>query len=325
MPRKPDTMETVALALALMRRIPRRGKISAPELHQQLKDAGIDRDLRTIQRQLKALSDHFDIEREPTRPAGYRWKERAPGMAIAAMTEQEALLLALAQQQLKFLLPPKVTAAMDAFFDQAQRNLDPYGDRQLARQWLTKVRSVSEGVKLLPPTIASGVLETVSEALYSNRWLQVRYRNSDGHVSDSRVMPLGLAQQGPRLYLVCRYDGFTDERSLALHRIQSARAETLSFARPKDFDLARYDDDGRFLFGEGKRVKLSFRIDAARGAHLRETPLSSDQTIREDGDELVITATMVDSYQLDWWLRGFGDDVSAVRKRKVAGPEKTAS
>ncbi len=319
MPRKPDTMETVALAIELMRRIPRNRKISAPELHQQLKDAGLARDVRTIQRQLKALSERFEIERDPTRPAGYRWKERAPGMTIAAMTEQEALLLSLAQQQLKSLLPPKVTAAMDVFFEQAQRNLDPFGDRQLARQWLSKVRVVSEGVKLLPPAIVPGVLETVSEALYANRWLQICYRNSEGSESNARVMPLGLAQQRPGLYLVCRYDGFANERSLALHRMQSAEAETLTFERPKDFDLARYDDDGRFLFGEGKRVKLSFRIDAERGKHLRETPLSSDQTIREDGDELIVRATVTDSQYLDWWLLGFGDDVSVIRKHKVPG------
>lgn len=59
---RPNTMETVKLALELLRRIPARRKITAEQLHAQLADAGIKRDLRSIQRQLKALSDHFDIE-----------------------------------------------------------------------------------------------------------------------------------------------------------------------------------------------------------------------------------------------------------------------
>lgn len=317
MPRKPENLETLRLALELLQRIPRRGKITAKELHQQINGAGIQRDTRTIQRQLKMLTESFDIESDGAKPAGYRWKTHAKGMTVAAMSEPQALLLALAQQHLRLLLPAKVSEAMAQFFEQAQRNLDPFGDGKLARQWLSKVRVVSEGVQLLPPKIAPGVFDTVSQALYGNFWLDLRYRNASGHESAVRVMPLGLAQQGPRMYLVCRYDGYANERSLALHRIVSARAQTLSFERPRDFDLARYDDDGRFLFGEGQRVELRFRIATVCGAHLRETPLSKDQKIVEDGDELIVTATVVDSEYLTWWLRGFGGNVRAVRRRKL--------
>ena len=51
------------------------------------------------------------------------------------------------------------------------------------------------------------------------------------------------------------------------------------------------------------------------GLHLRETPLSRDQRVqaREDG-WLRISATVVDSARLDWWLRGFGAAVRDVRK-----------
>lgn len=39
--------------------------------------------------------------------------------------------------------------------------------------------------------------------------------------------------------------GYDNERSLALHRFLSAEAAIMEFKRPKDFDLAKYDDDGR--------------------------------------------------------------------------------
>ena len=84
-------------------------------------------------------------------------------------------------------------------------------------------------------------------------------------------MPLGLAHQGPCLYLVCRYQGFDDERNLALHRMQSAEATTLTFERPADFNLQKHDQDGRFLFGEGKRIRLKFRVSQASGKHLLES------------------------------------------------------
>lgn len=128
-------------------------------------------------------------------------------------------------------------------------------------------------------------------------------------------MPLGLVQQGPRLYLVCRYRGYDNERNLALHRILSAEISTLTFERPKVFDLKKYDDDGRFGFGDGERVRLTFCIERDAGLHLLESPLSTDQQVveRQDGT-LQITATVVDSAMLDWWIRGFGEAIRAVKK-----------
>ena len=111
-------------------------------------------------------------------------------------------------------------------------------------------------------------------------------------------MPLGLAQQGPRIYLVCRFDGYDNERSLALHRVLTARASSLIFKRPKVSDLKQYDD-GRFRYGDGQRVRLSFRIEKEAGLHLLESPLSADQTVVELADAYEITATVVDSAMLE--------------------------
>jgi predicted DNA-binding transcriptional regulator YafY len=316
MAKRPDTLETVLLAIELLRRIPRGRKVTASELHDQLKDAGIDRELRTIQRQLEMLSEHFEIERDDrSKPYGYRWLEQAKGLAVPNLTPQESLLLGLAEEHLKNLLPARLVKSMESFFAQAQRNLGPENNAKLEREWSNKVRVVATSQPLLPPRIAPGVFEVVSEALYSNRWLNLDYQNAGGKRNKVEVMPLGLAQQGPRLYLVCRYRGYENERSLALHRILSAEATTLTFVRPKEFNLKKYDDDGRFGFGEGERVQLTFRIDRDNGFHLLESPLSSDQQVVElDDGKLEITATVVDSAMLEWWLRGFGDAVDVVKR-----------
>ena len=68
--------------------------------------------------------------------------------------------------------------------------------------------------------------------------------------------------------------------SLALHRIRKAQASTLSFERPKEFDLAQYDANGRFGFGYGEKVRLTFEIETEAGFHLTETPLSRDQDVQ---------------------------------------------
>ena len=319
MAQRPDTLETALLMVELLRRIPRGRKITAGELHQQLKDAGFERDLRTIQRQLETLSEHFDIERdERSKPYGYRWLERAQGLAVPHLTPQESLLLQLAEEHLKNLLPARLMQSMEGFFTQARRNLGDSPNARLEREWPHKVRVVATSQPLLAPTIPPGVLEEVSEALYANRWLQLDYRNAAGKRSQVQVMPLGLAQQGPRLYLVCRYEGFDNERSLALHRIRKAEASTLRFERPAGFDLQKYDDDGRFGFGEGQRVRLSFEIAEEAGAHLQETPLARDQQVTElPNGWLHVSATVVDSAMLQWWLRGFGEALRNVSRQVV--------
>lgn len=317
MGKRSDTLESTLLAIELLRRVPRGRKVTASELHQQLKEAGFDRDLRTIQRQIEMLSEHFHLERDDrNKPYGYRWPEHAKGLSLPNLTLQESLLLRLAEEHLRNLLPVRLMKSMEGFFAQARQNLGPAGPETLEREWPGKVRVVATSQPLLPPKIPPGVLEAVCEALYANAWLHLDYKNAAGHLRQIEVMPLGLAQQGPRLYLVCRFKDYDNERTLALHRIQAAQASTLPFKRPKDFDLKRFDDEGRFGFGDGKKIRLTFRITKAEGAHLLESPLSTDQQVKEFNEDYEISATVIDSAMLEWWLRAFGDAVSKVRRRK---------
>jgi len=320
MSKRPDSLETLQISHELLRRIPKGRTVTAPELHQQLADAGFERDMRTIQRQLETLAELYELDRDDSsKPYRYCWKEFAKGFTLPALSTQESLLLMLAEQHLSSLLPAKLMKSMEGFFTQARSQLGDNASNQREREWLQKVRVVSTTQTLLPPKIDPTVFDQVSNALYGNQWLEVDYRNAARKRTTARVMPLGLAQQGPRMYLVCRFDGYDNERSLALHRILSARASTLTFARPKDFDLKQYDDDGRFGYGDGKRIRLSFWIGKAAGQHLLESPLSSDQQVVERDDAYEITATVVDSDMLEWWLRGFGDAVSKIRR--IPAPE----
>lgn len=319
MAKRPNTLETTVFAIELLRRIPRHYSVTAEELHQQLQHADIARDLRSVQRQLKLLSEHFDIECDTrSKPYGYRWLPDSKGLALSHLSTQESLLLRLAEEHLRHLLPTRLMKSMDGVFAQARRNLGPGSNAKLEREWPNKVRVVATTQPLLPPKIAPGVMEAVSEALYRNHWLHLDYANSRGKRSKADVMPLGLAQQGPRMYLVCRFRGYDSERNLALHRIQSASITTLPFERPKDFDLKHYDEDGHFGFGKGERIQLGFQITRNAGLQLKETPLSLDQKIVElENGWLQVSATVVDSMWLRRWLRGFGEDVNNVATNKI--------
>ncbi|PLC06035.1 WYL domain-containing protein [Variovorax sp. RO1] len=318
MPQRASNLETLLMSLEILKRIPRGRKISAPELHRQLEAAGFVRDLRTVQRQLDSLSEHFEIERDDrSRPYGYSWKPQSFGLALPTLNEQESVLLTLAEQQLHSILPAKLMKSMEGFFDQARLRSQSALDKRKPGPWLDKVRVVSLYPRLLPPVLQEGIFENVSNALYSDHWLEIDYRNASGRRTSARVMPLGLAQQGARLLLACRFDGYQDDRSLSLHRMDRAKDTGISFERPPDFDLERYDDEGRFGFGQGKTIQLVFRLPAEPALHLKESPLSSDQKVVEVNGQYEFRASVVESRQLRWWLRGFGKQLTLISPKSL--------
>lgn len=314
MPNRSSTLETTEIHLEILRRIPRHQYITTKELHEQLEHAGYKRDKRTIERHINELSTRFGIECDDrSKPYQYRWMKDAKGSVLPILSEQESLLLALAEEYLRNILPASLMNSMESLFNQARYDLRHRDESHKNREWLDKVRVVSETQPLIAAPVAQDVFEEVSNALYNNKRLNLEYKNALGKISKATVMPLGLAQQGSRIYLVCRFDGFSNERSLAIHRILSAKA-SLPFERPPEFSLAKYDNDGRFGYGEGKRIKLTFKIKKAVGGHLLETKLSADQVVKEVDGWLEITATVVDTAQLKWWLRGFGENAVIISK-----------
>ncbi|MDO8313324.1 MAG: hypothetical protein Q7T25_15435, partial [Sideroxyarcus sp.] len=181
MSKRPDSLETLQLSHELLRRIPKGRTVTAPELHQQLADAGFERDMRTIQRQLETLAEFYGLDRdESTKPYRYCWKERARGFSLPSLSTQESLLLMLAEQHLGSLLPAKLMKSMEGFFTQARSQLGDKTSTQREREWLQKVRVVSTSQPLLPPKIDPTVFDQVSNALYGNQWLEVDYKNAAG-------------------------------------------------------------------------------------------------------------------------------------------------
>ena len=228
----------------------------------------------------------------------------------------------LAKQHLEHLLPANLMSSMSGFFEQARRTLErdqPAAIRKPESAWLKKVRVVSTTVPMLPPKIEPGVFEALSSALYKDQWLEISYRNAKGQTKQKKVMPLGIAQQGQRLFVPCVFYGYTDIRNIAVHRIIEAKSTGQPFQRPKDFDLETYDDSGRFGYGKAEKIVARLWITDYLKLLLEETPLSEDQTIAPAHDGASgweLTATVTNSMLLVWWLRSQGESV------RLLGPMK---
>lgn len=319
MAKRPKEIETTLLQLEILRRIPKLpGKIDAKSLHEDLTDAGFERDLRSIQRTLKTLCEHFEIEcDERSKPFGYSWKLNAKGLDLPILNEQQSLLLKLAEQQLKYLLPANIMSYMKPFFEQADRLVSGSKDKP-EYQWLNKVCVTPTSLPLIPAQVKDDIFAAVSQALFQNRLLHIEYQNPKGKKHAATIMPLAIATQGATIYLVCRYEGYNDNRLLALHRIRKASMSTFTFERPKDFNLKTYQNDGHLGFGNGEKIRLSFSIQHDAGFHLTETPLSKDQKILEENDEYYrIQATVAQNDMLEWWLLKFGEDIWDITREPI--------
>lgn len=319
--------DTLMLGLAILNCIPKKPlSVSAQEIKNRLDGDGISRTERTIQRTLKELCDISALQIEcnkSSKPFSYS-RSAAKSDLSWQLAPQESLLLLLAKQYLSQLLPANIQKNLEKLLRSAEYVVlhdDTISDRQtklLTKQWPQKVMFIRESQPLQPPAVVQGVFETVTTALYQNKELELLYRNASGEVKEMRVQPLGLAQQGERVYLVCHIPKYQEQRTLALHRIQRARATTLSFERPSDFNLKEYDSAGRFGYRAGAPIELTIEITKEAGAHLLESKLHPEQKVQVRGKLLRITAEVIDNSRLDSWLNSFGEDLRSFKKKKLS-------
>lgn len=255
-----DDLAGALFLLDLLRLIPRHQKITAKQLKEQLDELGHQKSLRTIQRQLEnlVLSGQFAIERdERNKPYGYVWAKNAKHLELAGISPEQALLLSLAYQELKFMLPENILRALRGFFEGAEHHLG-HNDKPQVAAWRDKVASVPPTQPLLPPVIDDEIFANISRALFDNHYLDIIYQAQEQPPKPATVMPLALVRQEPRLYLVVRYQGYDDIRHLAVNRIKSAKISTFDFNRPDDFDLQAYIQKGILAWAMAVRFACLF-------------------------------------------------------------------
>lgn len=306
------------MMLKLIPRHPR--KITAGEITARLEAEGHAVTKRTIERDLQSLSDVFPLlsdERE--RPFGWSWQQDASDFEIPGMSPVEALIFMLARKYLEPCFPAPMLDTLTPYFRQAEGTLGRAAHLQALAHWTNKVEVVLPTQTLIPPRCDAQVMETVHEALLQERQLKLLYKSrAAGSVNEYVVHPLGLVLRGAVTYLVGTLFDYPDPRSLALHRIERAEAMDAPRSVPEGFTLRGFIEKGAFGFEEKGAVRLVARFDAAAAEHLRETPLSEDQSlVPEQEDNVMLTATVLDTMQLRWWLLGFGDQVTVIEPASV--------
>ena len=145
-----------------------------------------------------------------------------------------------------------------------------------------------------------------------------------------RLHPLGLVQRGPVAYLVARALDYLDVWIYAVHRIKEATRTSEPVARPEGFSLDGYVKEGRLQFGNGDTLRLVVLVSSEVAAYLAETPLAEDQHLTTKGERTKLTATVLDSWQLSWWILSHGPEIEVLkpvrlRKQIAASLREAAS
>ena len=308
--------DTLMRQWQMLRQIPRHpAKISTARLAQHLADEGFETTQRTIQRDLQKLSSIYPLAcDERNKPFGWSWMADGDVMDIPGMDSHTALAFWFASQHLEALLPKSTLRQLQPHFKAAAHVLDYITSDKGAPAWRSKVRVLNRGPKLSVPAISDDVQNHVYDALLRNRRLIITYnpRWQEG-AKEYEVNPLGLVLKDGITYLVCSMWDYPDIRLLTLHRISTAEIQDKPSTQPNGFDLDNYIASGEldFALGETIHLKAIFSNDAA--FHLNERPLAQDQIItRNSDDTMLVTASVLDTSELRWWLLGFGDQVEVL-------------
>jgi predicted DNA-binding transcriptional regulator YafY len=94
-------------------------------------------------------------------------------------------------------------------------------------------------------------------------------------------------------------------------------AELYGEANPKrDFNLQAYLDTGGMQFtsgGSAGLITFKARVKVQQADHLEEQPLSDDMQLSKIDDEwCLLTATVIDSWQLRWWIMSHATNVEVM-------------
>ena len=309
MARKTTSLSEAFTILEILRRIPRNRHATITEIQVGLAAAGIEVETRTLQRYMKAICENESLGIEcdmRSRPYGFRQSPKGSDFLSTQMSAHESLLMRLAEEHMRYLMPSVLTKSLSPFFEAAQENMSETGKSRRESDWLKKVAVVSSTLPVMPPNIKQKIFDSVSEALFREVKLDLQYKNSAGKTVNAVVSPLGLVQQDVRLYLVCRFEGYDNVRHLALHRISRSDVTEFSVERPKGFSLDAYIAERHFNYtdGENQKIRLSFDFtNPVTAQNLRETPFNRSQKIIEVEKGLWrLTVEIEDSPLLAGWF-----------------------
>lgn len=310
-------MDSGLRKLTVLAKLSRHRKISAPEVQQQLLDEGEQVSLRTVQRDLVELASKFPICGDESKPIGWHIKKDAE-LTLPDYDLTTAITFVMADNYLSNLLPPAMRERLNPYIRTAKQFLRTES-KNPASQWPKKVVVHTKGQPLHPPYISAETIEAIYSSLLSEKCLQITYKSLTTQKERSFIFhPYGIVVRSERSYLVGKYDGYNDIRSLVLSRVLKVKQLKTIADIDYDFSLANYVSNGDMgVMRNEKKLMIKLWITPVLAEILTETPLSKDQVIKPKEDDFILTASVDDTDELRHWILSMCNHVTVLSPETV--------
>lgn len=308
--------------------------MTTPKVAERLRVLGITiKHVKTVQRWLEKLEAQGVVRQQAAGNAlAWQRQDAAGGIAARAgslMSFNEALALQVLKRFSDRRIPAMVSSSLESMFTVAEGRLSaPHNDGARHAAWHHKVAVVDSGFQPTPPPLADEVFHEVSNALFTERLMDVVYARRDADpaasVRKQRVMPLGMVETAAGLvYLVARNvikgEVKPNPTIYRLDRMTAAKPLDDYFDYPEDFVLATYvGTERKFDFYPDGQIKLALRFAAHAAQSVLDGKIAEDQTIKTNADgTITVRGTVMLSDKLRWWIRAFGPGVEVMSPRTL--------
>ena len=297
-----NIMDSGLRKISVLAKLSRYRKISAPEIQQQLMDEGEYVSLRTVQRDLVELSSKFPVCSDESKPIGWHLNKNAE-LTLPDYDLTTAITFSMVNKYLSNLLPPAMCDRLTPYVRTANQFLAAESKNPVS-QWPKKVIVHSKGQPLQTSKISAETIEAVYSSLLSEMCLQLTYKSlKSGKETNFFFHPHGIVVRSERSYLVGKYDGDGDIKSLLLSRIVNAEQSQRIADIDVSFSLVHYVNNGDMGVKRGEhKLEVKLWITEVLAQILVETPLSKDQIISPEGDDFTVSAFVDDTDEFRHWI-----------------------
>jgi hypothetical protein len=231
---KPNLNEHVSLLFELYNRIPRLGKVTALELQKQLANIGLNRDIRTIQRNLNILVQHLSVELDSRdKPYGYH----RGSLPVKTFGPRESMLLHLAEAWLTKSFPLEYKATINSIFSEIHNlKTQTNSHRKDSQSIFSEVKTdplISEYSSKF-----NAIFEQLAYGIILHQVVYIDIGNQK-----QRIDPLGFSISRNKLFVIFR-SSTNEYRHVEIENIQDVGLSTFNFEYPKNFNLSSYQKQG---------------------------------------------------------------------------------
>ena len=308
------------------------------ELREVLEHAGYGVTNRTVQRILEYFSETFNLKSrkrtdERGQPYEWAWPRTQGQPVVGVMDPPTALTYEVAAQLLAPLLPSSFLDGMERDFRRARKVLAQVSTK--ASSLTNKVRILPRGRGRLPAQIDQAVLNTLYDALFTNKQVEIHYLAQSSPTKRAKIHvlnPLAIVFRFDTLYLVHvaqprNPDQDPDEvKEWPVQRIKRATILDKPVRIPPPFNLDEHLGNPAFqrnrhhdhLRDAGSTFRLKALFPPSTARYVQERPFSDDQKITKTRDgRMRVEATVANTQELLTELHNFSYDVEVLAPKAL--------